>query len=512
MKKLVFFLGIILFFYSFLLSNTIHVPYQYQHIQDGINAASNGDTVLVHNGIYSGFGNTNLIFYGKSIHLKSANGFEHTIIEGGHTNRGISFIYGEGSDTIVEGFSIQNCSDSLYAGGIYCYNSSPTLINNMIYQCEGEDNGGGITLNSSNAMLFGNVIAKNQCPLESTNRSIGKGGGLTIMNSSSPILQYNIIINNYAEIGGALFIDSSSSPALINNTISNNKSNISSGGIVLRNGSSLSCSNSILWGNVGATSDQMVTYTGSTVNVTYSDIEGGYSGTGNISSDPLFVSPSTGAGSTYQIYETDWNLQASSYCIDTADSSMSYDPDNTVRDMGIFYYPHSADFSYDSSFGYVSHTVQFNDESIGDASQWSWDFDSNGSWDAYGAHPSYSYSTAGVYTVTLKIENNSWESTKIKTNIIVIQENELPKPENLTITMGAGTATLNWDEVIGSGYYLIYVSNDPAGEFIYMDTVTNTNYTTGDISAFDKLFFKIIGFDGTRNELDNFIKNKRVIK
>jgi hypothetical protein len=43
--------------------------------------------------------------------------------------------------------------------------------------------------------------------------------------------------------------------------------------------------------------------------VTYSDVDGGYSGTGNINSDPLFV----GSG--------DYHLQSGSPCIDTGTSS-----------------------------------------------------------------------------------------------------------------------------------------------------------------------------------------------
>jgi PKD repeat protein len=499
-----------IFFAGFLFSTTIHVPQQFARIQNAINAASNGDTVLVHNGIYRGYGNTNLVFYGKSIYLKSVNGYEHTFIDGQNTTRCVNFIYGEGNDTVIEGFTIENGYDEDYAGGIYCEDSSPTITGNFIYNCVGGNYGAGITLSNSDAIFYGNIIGSNQCPEESDKNGekvLGYGGGMAIINGSNPMLYYLLIINNYADLGGAIYIDDSSTVYITNNTIYNNKSIISSGGILLKHNSVLTCENSIIGGNEGGNTDQITTLTGSSANVTYSDIEGGYTGTGNINGDPLLVDPSDGAGPSYTIMGTDWHLQPDSPCIDTGDPTDSYDDDNSVKDMGVLYYHHEADFSYDSSFGYVSHTVNFTNESIGEASLVSWDFDSDGTWDAYGEHPSYTYTSSGVYSVTMKIENNTWENTKIKENIIVIQENQLNKPENMQISLSGNYAELSWDTVPNATYYLIYASNDPYGEFVYVDTTTDNNYTTDDISSYNKLFFKVIGFDGTREELQKYLSS-----
>lgn len=63
--------------------------------------------------------------------------------------------------------------------------------------------------------------------------------------------------------------------------------------------------------------------------VKYSNIEGGYIGTGNIDADPLFTDPGNG------IYSLQWNDQHISPCIDSGDPTI-LDPDETPSDMGAY--------------------------------------------------------------------------------------------------------------------------------------------------------------------------------
>lgn len=58
-----------------------HVPTEYPSIQLGIDAASNGDTVILSDGIYTGNGNRDINFNSKSITVTSENGPDNCIID-----------------------------------------------------------------------------------------------------------------------------------------------------------------------------------------------------------------------------------------------------------------------------------------------------------------------------------------------------------------------------------------------------------------------------------------------
>jgi subtilisin family serine protease len=60
----------------------VHVPGQYPTIQEAIDAATTGGTVVIADGIYTGEGNRDLSFGGKAITVRSENGPENCIITG----------------------------------------------------------------------------------------------------------------------------------------------------------------------------------------------------------------------------------------------------------------------------------------------------------------------------------------------------------------------------------------------------------------------------------------------
>ncbi|MBN2465877.1 hypothetical protein JXD38_09695, partial [candidate division WOR-3 bacterium] len=118
---------------------TIYVSQGSGTIQAAINAAVNGDVIEVRRGTYSGPGNQDIEFGGKAITLRSTDGPESTIINVSAGHRGFYFRGGEGADSILSGFTIQNAQTA----GIYCEYSSPTISNCIIQNCRA-DVGGGI--------------------------------------------------------------------------------------------------------------------------------------------------------------------------------------------------------------------------------------------------------------------------------------------------------------------------------------------------------------------------------
>ena len=105
----------------------IHVPADQSTIQAGINAASNGDTVIVAEGTYT----ENIRFYGKAITLASqflidgdTTHISRTIIDGSQSTDPDSasvVIFGDGEDStsVLCGFTITGGKGTLYLDPIY---------------------------------------------------------------------------------------------------------------------------------------------------------------------------------------------------------------------------------------------------------------------------------------------------------------------------------------------------------------------------------------------------------
>ena len=191
----------------FVFSNTILVPTQYATIQEAINVAQNGDTILVADGIYEGEINFNG-YVADSVIIKSESGPENCIIQGDGST--IGFIFNsEDCKSTVEGFTIKNAMM-----GIWAYaGSSPTIKNNVIESCVT-----GINCSSEAKPIITSNIIKN-C----TNNGGGYsqyGGGISMSYSSATVIN-NQIINNSAAKGGGIYCENSTA-SLINNTIVGN--------------------------------------------------------------------------------------------------------------------------------------------------------------------------------------------------------------------------------------------------------------------------------------------------
>jgi hypothetical protein len=337
----------------------LRVPSEYPNIQAGVDAAVDGDTVLVADGIYIGNSNRNIRFYGKGIVVMSENGPEVTIINTGW-HKAFLFDNGEDTSSVVQGFTILG-ANTYYGGAIYCSESSPTIRGNIIRGNKAWY-GGGIYCASSSAVIEGNVIMENVAYVglsTKTIRSGGFGGGIRVAgSSSSPIIRDNIIVRNTSEgRGGGIALDftdpatliegnlivenlaasggglycTGSPAAMRHNTVSGNTASWYGGGIRCEQGASVSILNSIFWENrAEREGDEIYVPDTTEIAVTYSDIKGGWEGEGNIDADPLFLLPD----------KRDYRLLWDSPCIDTGHPD-SLDPDGTRSDMGAFSFDQS---------------------------------------------------------------------------------------------------------------------------------------------------------------------------
>lgn len=121
MKILMIVLG--LFFVLHLSSTIINIPEDFDSIQQGLDFVSEGDTILVAEGIYF----ENIIWPETTgIQLIGSNE-ENCIIDGYQNGRVITFENQVDSATLVSNFAITNGS-AFYGGGIYC-NGNPCLEN-----------------------------------------------------------------------------------------------------------------------------------------------------------------------------------------------------------------------------------------------------------------------------------------------------------------------------------------------------------------------------------------------
>ena len=240
----------------------IHVPANQPTIQAGINAASNGDTVLVAPGTYY----ENINFIGKAITVKSSSGTKVTIIDGSQNGPVVMFNHSEGNGSVLSGFTIQNgvtLNIPSGGGGIAIQVASPIIKSNVITNntgCTGigiginggspivQNNvitknkqttctgggGGGINISGSNAQILNNVISNNTLP------DTSGGGGIVLLAPGTVLIQGNLIIGNVASGGSGSYgggidaNDAFSNLSIVQNVIVGNHA-LTGGGIAWSN-------------------------------------------------------------------------------------------------------------------------------------------------------------------------------------------------------------------------------------------------------------------------------------
>ena len=342
---------------------TIHIPGDYPTIQAGIEAAVDGDTVLVASGVYQ----ERIFFLGKEIVLISESGPDGTVIDPNQMGCAVNFIEAEGIGAVVEGFTISNsyyfstgwysgvrCSQgsapiirdniianngglwALQGGGICAEGASPLIEKNQIINNECVYYGGGIYLDDcEEARILNNIISGNYV---FSGYGMSYGGGIYAQNSAA-VIEGNIIAGNWTDpdysCGGGITIWDSVDCEIVNNTIS---TNIGAGVLIYMN-SVVSFTDNIL---VNSTLDGglAIGYGSPVVQADFNDIwnnfpsnyVGCHPGPFDISEDPQLT-----GGPLHNYY-----LSETSPCIDAGSFTAELDPDGTRTDMGASYFDRSS--------------------------------------------------------------------------------------------------------------------------------------------------------------------------
>lgn len=107
--------------------------------------------------------------------------------------------------------------------------------------------------------------------------------------------------------------------------------------------------------------------------------------------------------------------------------------------------PPVAAFTADVTSGYAPLTVSFKDRSTENPTAWAWDFNNDGIVDSTIQNPSYTYSTAGTYTVKLTATNDAGSDSEVKTDYITVSAPPLPVAAfTADVTSGAVPLTVHF--------------------------------------------------------------------
>jgi|SaaInlLV_10m_DNA_2_1039722.scaffolds.fasta_scaffold03963_3 hypothetical protein len=327
---------------------TLEVPSEFfSTIQSALNAAEPTDIVLVNDGTYY----ENLIFPKKNnVKMRSLNGPELTIIDGSRngaviTVRGFNSVMD--TTTSIEGFTIQNAGyidnstepyvlwDGDGSGINLEYNANILLKNNIIRDnynsCGG---GGGIYSYNSSPIIVNNLFIENTAGISPNGEYCGNwyGGGIMAYFGSPQIINCAFIQNKAQHEGGAIRIYETENTEILNCVFFDNQliGEWDRGSIIEVYGDLmvLEIMNCIFWNSNSNPIDSY--YTSPTINISYSlsdfsDSDANYF-EGNINNNnPDFID------------EIEFRLNNISPCIDSGHPNSQYnDADGSRNDMGIY--------------------------------------------------------------------------------------------------------------------------------------------------------------------------------
>lgn len=284
--------------------------------QAAIDAAEIGDEIWVKNGVYALSSriaiNKSVALYGgfqgKELNRHERNWKNNVTIIDGQNNVQCFYI---SANALLDGFTIIK-GKAIQGGGISAWGRTK-ILNCTITNNYASTEGGGICISGG---IMNNCIINN-------NRvgNYSSGGGIVIKgadSSDTTIVSNCLIYANTGDYGGGVSTGARTDgdSIIINCTIATNNGTTAGG--IYSCGRMSVVKNCIIWGNTGP---QIGNYSGPRTTFNYCAIKDGYIGTGNISSDPLFVGAE------------DFHLRNNSPCIDagTSDNAPFIDLESNPR-------------------------------------------------------------------------------------------------------------------------------------------------------------------------------------
>ena len=287
---------------------TIRVPQDQSTIAAAVAAASPGDSILIADGTFSEHG----IMLTKPLTLASVHGSSATTVDGQNLGGIFQINQPNTNKVTISGLTIKY--GDVRGGWATIRRVSGILeVRDCIFE-QNYCNGGVIDARGAAdySILEPDKTRVIDCVFR--NNSAENYAGVLGVTATRCLFYGNTGWNNPVVIGISY---------ATNCTAYNNTGGVLSNPWTTGGAGASTLVNCIFWGNSGHNGQQIDPTSPATV--TYSIVQGGFTGTGNLNSDPLFVNAGSG----------DFHLRAASPAVNAGDPSI-YDVDGTRSDMGAY--------------------------------------------------------------------------------------------------------------------------------------------------------------------------------